>query len=182
MEIKTLQSDDWEAMKDLRLKALKENPEAFARTYEEEVVFPDDIWKSRTASASEGKERICYLCFDGNHAVGIAGSSKHKQKAGVSVVNGVWVDPICRGTGAAISLMDSLASWATSIGMQTMEGYVTRNNERALAFYRKYGFEITEVTTSLERDPSIVSVLIRIKLDANQTLDSTSVSAAASQF
>lgn len=152
-------------MKELRLKALKENPEAFSRTYADELAFPDEVWIDRTASASEGKERICYLCFEGDEAVGMGGSSKHKQKSGTAVINGVWVDPRRRGTDAARSLLDSLTGWASAIGMRTVEGYVTQNNGRALAFYRKCGFEITEETIALERDPSVVSALIRKKLD-----------------
>ena len=93
------------------------------------------------------------------------------------MVNGVWVDPKYRGTRAAILLMDSLTGWASSNGMRSMEGYVTKTNERALRFYRKCGFEITEETIILERDPSIVSVLIRKNLSANQPSQTTPASA-----
>ena len=177
MMIKALTPADWQTMKDFRLKALKESPEAFARTYEEELAFDDNVWIKRTDGASEGKERICFLCFDGEKPVGIGGSSVSKQRKQASSVNSVWVDPAYRGTEAAKMIMDCLKDWASSIGLTQMEGLVTSTNERALGFYKKYGFEVTNETETLERDPSVVSVLIRMKIDANQSCHTTKASA-----
>ncbi len=44
IEITTLSSENWEEYKNLRLTALKENPEAFGLLYEEAKEYSKDKW------------------------------------------------------------------------------------------------------------------------------------------
>ena len=47
MEIRRATVDDWEASRDIRLRALAESPDAFLSTLEREAAFDDEVWMSR---------------------------------------------------------------------------------------------------------------------------------------
>jgi ribosomal protein S18 acetylase RimI-like enzyme len=57
----------------------------------------------------------------------------------------LYVDPSTKGTGVAKALMDEALEWARAKGAKVMYLSVWENNERAQAFYRRYGFQhVTE--------------------------------------
>ena len=47
MEARQAQGADWEALRQLRLRALADAPDAFASTLEAEVAFPAEVWRQR---------------------------------------------------------------------------------------------------------------------------------------
>jgi hypothetical protein len=58
---------DWEAVRAIRLRSLREEPDAYASDYLTEARFEPDVWEQRLATASS------QLAFDDDHAlVGIA--------------------------------------------------------------------------------------------------------------
>jgi hypothetical protein len=65
--IRAAEPSDWEAVRDIRLRSLREEPDAYASDYQTEARFEPTVWKQRLATASS------YLAFDDDHAlVGIA--------------------------------------------------------------------------------------------------------------
>ncbi|MBI2011554.1 hypothetical protein HYS91_02180 [Candidatus Daviesbacteria bacterium] len=61
IEIIKLNPNRWEEYKELRLQALKENPEAFGSTYEEAADKPDKEWKSRLEKVQKLKNYWMFL-------------------------------------------------------------------------------------------------------------------------
>jgi ribosomal protein S18 acetylase RimI-like enzyme len=57
-------------------------------------------------------------------------------------INRVYVHPDHHGGGAARGLMDAALDWARERGTQELYLTVAPDNARAIAFYRRYGFEI----------------------------------------
>jgi hypothetical protein len=47
MEARQAQAADWQALRQLRLRALADAPDAFASTLEAELAFPDEVWRQR---------------------------------------------------------------------------------------------------------------------------------------
>ena len=47
METRQAQAADWETLRQLRLAALADAPDAFASTLEAEVAYPDEVWRQR---------------------------------------------------------------------------------------------------------------------------------------
>jgi hypothetical protein len=47
MEARQAQAADWEALRQLRLAALADAPDAFASTLEAELAFPTELWQQR---------------------------------------------------------------------------------------------------------------------------------------
>jgi len=53
----------------------------------------------------------------------------------------LYVEPAWRGTGLAAALTERVEEWGRMRAIDVVQLYVTATNERALAFYRKGGFQ-----------------------------------------
>jgi hypothetical protein len=47
MEVRQAGAADWEALRELRLRALADTPDAFASTLQKEAAFPEQVWRQR---------------------------------------------------------------------------------------------------------------------------------------
>ena len=47
INVRPLHEDDWQDYRSVRLAALRESPEAFAATLEEEEAFGEELWRER---------------------------------------------------------------------------------------------------------------------------------------
>src|SRR5574337_595619 len=47
LTVRALTEDDWEAYRAVRLEALRESPEAFVATFEEESALDESVWRER---------------------------------------------------------------------------------------------------------------------------------------
>lgn len=68
MEIGQVQADDWEELRDLRLRALADAPDAFASTLEREAAFPADVWRRR---ARAGPASVSFIVREDGVGVGM---------------------------------------------------------------------------------------------------------------
>jgi hypothetical protein len=48
--IRLSEPEDWEAVRDIRLRMLREEPDAYASEYQTEAHFEPDLWKQRLAT------------------------------------------------------------------------------------------------------------------------------------
>ena len=85
---------------------------------------------------------IMLLAFDGNEIVGnasIHGSSRprfsHRYELAITVRKSHW------GQGIGTALMVRLIAFAKEIGAEVISLEVRSDNDRAVALYRKFGFE-----------------------------------------
>lgn len=68
---------------------------------------------------------------------------------GVAQVQGVWVDPVCRGRGLAVPAMAAVVEHTLRHVAPTVTLYVNDFNTAALATYRRVGFEQTGMFTTV---------------------------------
>jgi ribosomal protein S18 acetylase RimI-like enzyme len=142
---------DWEAVRDIRLRSLREEPDAYASDYQTEARFEPALWKQRLATASS------YLAFDDDHAlVGIAIGLDAGD--GDMYVVGMYVTPDARGSGCAHLLLDAIADLATRRHRKRLVLEAAESNIRATRSYRSYGFVETGRRRTLDRDPSITEI------------------------
>jgi len=139
--VRQIKADEWGLLRSVCLAALSEAPYAFTETVEGARQLPDAEWQRRARSGAEGKEAFCVLGFEEalpiGIAVGLTGTSDRK----VAYLISMWVAPSHRGTDLASSLVDPVMAWARGIGVYFLLAGITRGNVRAVAFYRKLGFE-----------------------------------------
>jgi GNAT superfamily N-acetyltransferase len=143
---------DLDVYREVRLRALRESPDAFASTYDAEVKRPDSHWVERVSRAATGSERAVFLAFDREDCVGLVGCIEDGLGADRQLVS-MWVAPSHRGTGVATELLDAVLQWADGAEVRDIALWVTRGNDPARRFYERSGFTVTGDVQPLPSDP-----------------------------
>jgi GNAT superfamily N-acetyltransferase len=165
--IRSVRADEWPAVKELRLLALRDPVAhlAFLETYEQALGKPDSFWRERTAGAAEGADGAQQVIAEGPDGewVGtltvLVEEAGTKDWAGFPVerrqghVVGVFVRPEYRGIGLTEVLFDAALEWAWARGVERIRLIVHEDNGRAQAFYRRAGFVPSGVVVPLAADP-----------------------------
>lgn len=162
--IRSIRSDEWAQVRELRLAALRDPVAhlAFLETYEDAAARPDEFWQERAAGASEGMaERRQFVAvgqggvWDGSVAVLVEEAGERDFFGGVierrqGHLVGVYVRPERRGSAVGVTraLFDAALEWAWESGLERVRLFVHEKNSRAEAFYRKAGFVPTGVTVT----------------------------------
>jgi ribosomal protein S18 acetylase RimI-like enzyme len=155
--IRLAQESDWEAIRDIRLRSLREEPDAYASDYQTEARFEPDMWKQRIETASS------YLAFNDDHdLVGIATGLETGD--GDTYVVGMYVAPEARRLGCAHELLDAISDLAVRRQGRRLLLEVAESNIRAARTYRSYGFVETGRRRTLDRDPSITEIELEYPL------------------
>lgn len=147
--IRRLRRDDWTLLRDVRLRALAADPQAFLETHAEASAFADEVWQQRATpsrdGASFGAER------DGR-LDGLVSAFVADDPSNVFLV-AMWVAPGLRGTGVARALVERVLEWARSRGAARVCLSVTRENVRAARLYERCGFVETAEPPRFPYDP-----------------------------
>jgi ribosomal protein S18 acetylase RimI-like enzyme len=130
-EVQRLAADDWAQLRDARLDALADAPYAFQSTLVREQQFTEQTWRGRISSAST------FAAWDKDAIVGLA--TGIDEGARWHLV-GMWVSPKRRGSGIADQLVSAVCEQARQSGATSVRLWVTEENGRARAFYRRLGF------------------------------------------
>lgn len=132
-----LTAEDGTAWATLRMEGARDFPLGFLISADEAESMTSE--KARSV-LSNGTTRGV---FDGPHLVGYCGlrretleRTRHRAEIGP-----FYVTSAHQGRGAARVLMDGVISEARSQGIERLELFVDVGNTRALAFYRRQGFE-----------------------------------------
>ena len=140
MQIRRLGPADASEYRELRLRAFRQNPEAFTSSYEEEVLKPVAYSEQRLAATSAARFWGAFL--DGQ-LVGTVGLDreqriKNRHKA---VVIGMYVAPEVARRGAGRALMEALMADARASDLEVLVLTVTRGNAGAERLYLDAGFK-----------------------------------------
>jgi ribosomal protein S18 acetylase RimI-like enzyme len=138
-EVRRIRGGEWEHLRDLRLRALREDPDAFASTLEAELERPAATWRRRTAEAVAGDESIIVVAAGNDRFVGMAGG--YRERPGDDpVLWGMWVDPGWRGQGLGRLLGEVVERWAADTRAGAISLSVTETNRDAISLYRALGY------------------------------------------
>jgi GNAT superfamily N-acetyltransferase len=149
--------DDWPRLREIRLRALADSPDAFGSTLERERGFGDDRWRE-WIRGWQGATNQLVAAADGERWIGIAVGSVPEGDE-VAHLYAMWVEPAARGRGTGRALVEAVVAWALGRGARAVELGVTEGNAAAEALYRGCGFEDTGVTEPL-RDGSALTLRV----------------------
>ena len=132
----------------MRLRALRDAPDAFWTTYDQEAAYGADDWRRWLTTAA------LFVAEDGTDAptAGLAGGMADARNPGAALLFSMWVDPEYRGVGLADQLVTAVTAWAASNGRPTVRLHVVEHNERAFRCYPRLGFTPTGRRLFRERD------------------------------
>ena len=143
--IRRLTPQDVADYRALRLRALREHPDAFTSSFEEEQAKPLDWCAQRLAASAERPHDFFLGAFQGDGMagmVGLQGRYRAKERHNASVV-GMYVAPELARQGAGRSLMRELIRLANEMAeLEQLDLTVTAGNDRAQAIYARCGFTV----------------------------------------
>lgn len=146
--------DEVEPLRELRLRALREDPAAFAESLEEARARPLEDWASWATDSS----RVIVVAIDGERWVGMVACRLHESDS--TWLTALWVDPSVRGDGLGLRLIEAAADWSREQGAATIELSVTTNNLPASELYARAGFTETGRRRPLPSDPARTEVFL----------------------
>jgi ribosomal protein S18 acetylase RimI-like enzyme len=154
--VRRLRNDESALLRELRLRALNQDPGAFAETYEVARERPPEDWDAWAADES----MVVVVAEDGGRCVGMAAGRLRDDLPDGAWLFGLWVDPAVRRAGVGTRLIDAVADWARERGRARLALSVTTNNAAAAALYGRAGFEPTGRVRPLPADPSRTEVFL----------------------
>jgi GNAT superfamily N-acetyltransferase len=138
--------DDWQRWRDLRLRALRDTPDAFGSTYEREAAFDEAVWRGRL----EDPGSVSAIALDGDESVAMGAG--FQDVPGLLHVVAMWVAPEARGHRLAHAVLQVVEEWAWARGLG-LHLDVNTTNVAGRRSYERYGFVPTGETRPL-RDGS----------------------------
>ena len=131
-----LTRDDWAELKDVRLRALADAPDAFSVVLADVVGLDDAVWRERLTP-----EHPTYVVRERGDAVAMAGGFAPDDSPD-AFVWGMWTAPEARGRGHSSALLDTVVTWAQGLG-RVPHLHVTEGNDVARRLYVRRGFQPT---------------------------------------
>jgi len=144
--------DEWRELRDVRLRALAEAPDAFGTTHSEALARPNDWWRGWAERSASDAGQAMFLAREGDDVVGIAGVFGDRSRFDVI---SMWTDPAHRGKGIGAALLRAAVAFA---GDAPVFLSVTEGNDDARRLYERHGFVPTGSVEPL-RSNSRLSIL-----------------------
>ena len=151
LRLERVSSSNAMVFKDVRLRALREDPTAFGSTYAQESQLTDAEWIELAVRRAAKGSMVWLALADG--PCGIVGvfleSVTHARLVSM------WVAKDARGQGIGKALVDAVIAWAREERAHTVVLTVTSNNDTAMRFYEGLGFGRTGRTEPYPNDPAL---------------------------
>jgi ribosomal protein S18 acetylase RimI-like enzyme len=154
-------SEDWEQVRDLRLRALADAPFAYGSGWEEEQDRPESFWRARLESGAAAT----FLALDGNVTVGLVRTFVAPDDAASAELVSMWVAPQARRQGVGRQLIASVIEWVRQHDATTVQLWVTETNMPARRLYESFGFVRSGEQQPLPSNPWLSEVAMRLVLD-----------------
>lgn len=150
MQVRRIGPDEWALLRDMRLRALRDAPEAFGQTYEHAAAEPESEWHSAARAASAGDRRAWFFArahepsADAAQPAELGMVQARRRPPDDCLVFSMWVAPEARRSGVGRELIEAAADWARTWGGRRIVLWVTGVNESAMRFYKRIGFRLID--------------------------------------
>ena len=142
MLIRRLAPDDAAQFRALRLRALREHPQAFTSSFEEEDVKPLSAAQARLGEGPAVKFWGAFSASGTTTLVGSVGLQREPRRKGQhkADVIGMFVAPECARQGVGRQLLQTLIDDARGSAIESLVLTVTDGNQEARSLYHRAGF------------------------------------------
>jgi ribosomal protein S18 acetylase RimI-like enzyme len=124
--VRRIRADEGARLRDIRLRALADAPDAFGSTYSDTVTRPPEMWTARAAENAAGEVSVLFVAEKDEQCVGLAGR-----------------------------LLDAVMAWARDRGAERVHLWVTEGNSPAIALYERFGFAFTGESAPVRSDSAL---------------------------
>ena len=163
--IRTMQPADWPSYKALRLRALRDAPDAFGSTLAAESPRPDSAWQDRLVAASASGHDLPLFALAADLPVGLLWAKTDAVDAEVVNLFQMWVAPEHRGAGCGRLLLNEAIAWARARGAASVRLGVTIADSAAFRLYTTHGFTPVGAPEPLREGSSLLAQTMQLRLD-----------------
>jgi GNAT superfamily N-acetyltransferase len=147
--IEQLRPAEGDRLRDVRLRALQDSPDAFGSTYAAESRLSPEKWEERL----KNPDGLWWVATQDGADVGLV----HARAEGGRVhLLSMWVAPEVRGRGVASHLVDQAVTWARDTGAEEVELWAVDRNTAARALYARKGFTPSGKVMALPSNPALM--------------------------
>lgn len=157
ISIRPVEAHEFDQLRTVRLAALEADPTAFGRTHAEELAYGLEHWKMRAAGSELSQT---FVAVDDGVFVGLVGAYQTGPGGAVELVS-MWLGPAARRQGIGRRLVGAVLEWAEQRDGPSVELWVTRGNDGAMALYESCGFEVTGDVEPSPADPCREEIRMR---------------------
>ncbi len=139
--------------KKIRSEALQSDPDAFGELYDSFILKTDQDIELYLKEVNNGvSKRIDLLSFN-DEIIGMCGYGINE--VGIGFIWGVYIRNTVRGNGHAVNLVNSSINNIWKMGCIIIKAKVAAPNMRAINFYKKLGFQISDPIGTLRSNSTI---------------------------
>jgi GNAT superfamily N-acetyltransferase len=132
--IERLTVGDGERVRAIRLRSLRDAPDAFGSTLEEAAAQSLESWNRHL------EQLATFVAVADGSDVGLVRVATHDHLPDAGFVISMWVAPEARRQGIGLALLDAVAQWARTKGWTRLLLDVGEKNAPAIALYARMGF------------------------------------------
>ena len=152
LTVRRVGADEWTLIRDLRLRALRDAPTAFAATEADALTQTEEEWR-RLAESMTGKAlNAMFVAVSDGESIGSTYALVDRTDEQIGRVGGLWVDSRCRRRGVGERLVGAVRLWAEELGRNRLCLWVPADQGPAKAFYVAEGFVATGRVDPFPRD------------------------------
>ncbi|MHB8576552.1 MAG: GNAT family N-acetyltransferase [Dehalococcoidia bacterium] len=156
MQIRAIRASEGLKLREIRLRALAESPDAFGTTLAQATAQPEAGWHERAVVAAAGERQVMFVAEADGHWAGLAGGFFDEADAPDDAeLISMWVEPEARRSGVAVELIEAVVGWAQAQGAPRVRLWVTLGNVPATRLYERMGFVATGETASVRPDSAL---------------------------
>ena len=137
VDVQACHVSDWKRLREIRLRALADAPDAFGSTWASEIHQPEQEWRRRLLKP----HRATFIASLNTDDVGLAIIARIDEKT--AGLYSVWVATEARGLGTGDGLIRKCVAWARKSNFGRIVLDVGDGNTHAIRLYQRHGFERT---------------------------------------
>lgn len=146
MRVRHVGQDELHRLRQLRLQALLDAPQAFGRRYEEEADREPNEYLSWVMDGST------LVAEDDTGWHGLAVIQPDRQEPSVCHLLSMWTEPAWRRQGLGRMLVEAGVAWASEQKAGSVRLGVVEDNQTAIELYQHLGFQPTGEREPLRSD------------------------------
>ena len=140
ISVRPIASTDWPVYREVRLQALKDSPQAFGGTWQQEALLPEQDWSTRAIASESGQSGRGFFAINKDEVCGLAWCQISDSNPHVANIYALWTAPSVRGQGAGRALLEKCIAWANNKGVRHIRLSVTQDESPAMQLYKSKGF------------------------------------------
>lgn len=147
--LRFLRQDEWQLLREVRLAALLDCPSFFLSTYEQELQYDEERWRTELAGG-----RWLVDLHEGRPSALLGAAAEADIGKNEMYLSYLWVTPERRRSGIATGMVTTMLDRLRESGVERAWLWVLDGNDPARRLYENIGFTSTGERQPLPQDPS----------------------------